>query len=189
MWPVALMMVFAVTVLVAISRSNAAQARAGGGLPGPSRTENKRDGDNSDNSIIPDRAVQMSVATGAPPTPWIPGRDDYEAIKAIERFFARAIPNPTADGRPFVQESLGHGGPQLELYVPIVSSHRPVAVLARNWDPVEKALVANLFFAGSVGGRLAEIVRNLGFENTGISRHGGLSIYRNRRGFFRQRAS
>lgn len=110
-------------------------------------------------------------------------------MKTIERFFARAIPNPTPEGRPFIQESLGHAGPQLELYVPIVSSHRPVAVLARNWDPVEKALVANLFFAGTVGGRLSEIVRNLGFENTGVSRNGGLSIYRNRRGFFRQRAS
>jgi hypothetical protein len=189
MWPVALMMLFAVTVLVAISRTNAADARSQAGLPGPSRVDNKRHGDNTDNSIIPDRTVQMSVATGAPPTPWIPSRDDHEAMKAIERFFARAIPNPTPDGRPFVQESLGHGGPQLELYVPIVSSHRPVAVLARNWDPVERALVANLFFAGSVGGRLAEIVRNLGFENTGTSRNGGLSIYRNRRGFFRQRAS
>ena len=189
MWPVALMMLFAVTVLVAISRNNAADVHARPGFAGPSRVDNRRPGDRSDNSIIPDHAVQMSVATGAPPTPWIPGRDDHEAMKTIERFFARAIPNPTPEGRPFVQESLGHAGPQLELYVPIVSSHRPVAVLARNWDPVEKALVANLFFAGSVGGRLAEIVRNLGFENTGISRNGGLSIYRNRRGFFRQRAS
>ena len=189
MSPAIIMMLFALTVLLAIRHSNAVQKQAGKGLPAPSRTDNKRDGDNTDNSIIPDRAVQLSVATGAPPTPWIPGSDDYESMKEIERFFALAIPNPSVKGRPFVKESLGHGGPQLELYVPIVSSHRPVAVLARNWDPVEKSLVANLFFAGSVGGRLAEIVRNLGFENTGISRNGGLSIYRNRRGFFRQRAS
>lgn len=155
---------------------------------GPTLTRNKRPGDGSDSSVIPSKFVQVSIATGAPPPPWIPSLDDRRTMTTIEKYFARAIPNPTKDGRPYVAETLGHGGPQLELFVPIVSAYRPVAVLARNWDPAENALVSQLFFAGTVEGRLGEIVRNLGYEQTGGSSSGSLTVFRNRRGFIRKRA-
>jgi hypothetical protein len=182
MWLVAIILFIAVTFLLLITKNHASESDETLSVSG------RRTGDRTDASVIPNRTVQLSIATGAPPTPWIPSREDRQAMAKLERFFARAIPNPTKDGRPYVDEKLGHGGPQLELYVPIVSTHRPVAILARNWDPAIKALVANLFFSGAVQGRLGEIVRELGFEAATGTIDPDITVYRNRRGFIHQRS-
>jgi hypothetical protein len=188
MWLLSLVFLLAVLVLLSLAHTRevienrrrfAFYLETGSGV---------RKAQGGDTSILSSRTVQLCVATGAPPTPWIPSREDRQAVTAIERYFARAIPNPTREGRPFVEETLGHGGPQLELYVPIVSSRTPVAVLARNWDPAVKALVSNLLFAGTVEGRLSDIVQKLGFEQTGGRPDGSVTVFRNVRGFVRQRA-
>jgi hypothetical protein len=138
-------------------------------------------------SVLQWKSVQRSIENGAPPTPWIVRGEDREAMAVLERFFARAIPNPTSDGRPFVEETLGHGGPQLELRVPILSTKTPVAVLARTWDPVDRCLESNLYFFGAVDGRLAKIVSATGFESKGSS--SDFTLYRNRQGFARRRSA
>lgn len=190
MWLVTIMLLLAIIYILALGRSASLyDQRSHAADDGISLSEKRRTRDRSDRSVIPNKAVQLSIATGAPPIPWIPSRDDSNAMATIQRYFARAIPNPTSDGRPFTEESIGHGGPQIELYVPIVSTRKPVAVLVRDWDPASRALVANLYFAGTVEGRLAEIVHSLGFDHSGGSSDGSLTVYRSRRGFFRQRAS
>ena len=190
MWLVSIILLLAIIYLLALGRSATLYDESSHSAYDRSRMGEKRQArDRTDRSVIPSRTVQLSVATGAPPTPWIPSVEDRKVMTTIQRFFARAIPNPTSEGRPFVDETLGHGGPQLELYVPIVSSRKPVAVLVRDWDAGSRALVANLYFAGTVEGRLAEIVHSLGFEHSGGSSDGSLTVYRSRRGFFRQRAS
>jgi hypothetical protein len=182
MWLVATILFIAIAFLFLLGRNQSQAASESLSVTG------RRSGDKTDASVIPNRTVQLSIATGAPPTPWIPSREDRQVMAKLEKFFARAIPNPTKDGRPYVEEKLGHGGPQLELYVPIVSTHRPIAILARNWDPAVKALVSHLFFSGAVEGRLGQMVRELGFESTDNSADADITVYRNRRGFIRQRA-
>ena len=190
MWLVAIILLLAIIYLLALGRSASLHDHQSHSAHDNSEFGVKRRArDRSDRSVIPNKAVQLSLATGAPPIPWIPSKDDAQAMVTIQRYFARSIPNPTSEGRPFVDETIGHGGPQLELYVPIVSVRKPVAVLVRDWDAGSRALVANLYFAGTVEGRLAEIVHSLGFDYSGGSSDGSLTVYRSRRGFFRQRAS
>lgn len=141
-----------------------------------------------DASILTSRNVQRSLAGGAPPIPWQLRREDSEAMDALAAYFARAIPTPTPDGRTSVREIAGHGGPQLELYVPVLSTKSPVAVLARNWDNESESLEANLFFFGAVNGRVKGIVSKLGFEPKDESANPGMTVFRNRRKFERQRA-
>ena len=141
-----------------------------------------------DISVLSTKSVQQSLSAGAPPTPWLLGKNDKEVMLALSAYFARAIPVPTSDGRVSIRETAGHGGPQLELFVPVLSSKSPVAVLARSWDPDAEDLEALLFFFGAVNERLSAIVAKLGFE-----RHDGydsreLIVFRNRRRFARQRA-
>jgi hypothetical protein len=189
MWLVAICLLLAIIYLLALGRSASLHDQRNHAADDNSELGMKRRArDRSDRSVIPNKSVQLSLATGAPPIPWIPSKDDAHTMLMIQRYFARAIPNPTRDGRPFVEETIGHGGPQLELYVPIVSIRKPVAVLVRDWDAASRALVANLYFAGTVEGRLAEIVHSLGFDHRSGSSDGSLTVYRSRRGFFRQRA-
>ena len=139
-------------------------------------------------SILTRSTVERSMASGAPPTPWMLRREDRDAIAELERYFARAIPNPTPEGRPFIEESLGFGGPQLELRVPIISSKRSVAVIFRSWDATRNVLESNLYFAGRVNDRLFAIASKAGFERTVFSdRHA--TVFRNRRGAARQRSA
>ena len=140
-------------------------------------------------SVLPKKTVLASLASGAPPTPWMLTREDRNAAGMIENFFARSIPVPTSEGRTFTKETIGHAGPQLEVYVPIVSTRRPVAVLARNWDPGSGCLESNLFFNGAVDGRLAETVAKMGFERTDMFSERGFTVFRNRRGSFRRRSA
>ena len=132
-------------------------------------------------SVLKRKAVLRSLVNGAPPAPWPLRSEDEAAIKMLQAFFARAIPNPTPDGRPFIRETLGYGGPQLELYVPIVGTKEPVAVVARTWNPASEALESQLFFAGAVAGRLADVVSRAGFEMIGPPNDAGLTVFRNRR--------
>lgn len=142
----------------------------------------------SSRSILSRSTVERSIASGAPPTPWMLRREDRDAIAEIERYFARAIPNPTPEGRPSIEESLGFGGPQLELKVPIISSKRSVAVIFRSWDATRNVLESNLYFAGRVNDRLFAIASKAGFERTVFSdRHA--TVFRNRRGAARQRTA
>lgn len=142
----------------------------------------------STRSILSRSTVERSVASGAPPTPWMLRREDRDAIAEIERYFALAIPNPTPEGRPYIEESLGFGGPQLELRVPIISAKRSVAVIFRSWDATRDVLESNLYFAGRVNDRLFAIASKAGFERTVFSdRHA--TVFRNRRGAARQRTA
>ena len=136
-------------------------------------------------SVLPRNTVLTSLASGAPPTPWMLTREDRNAAG----IFARSIPVPTSEGRTFTKETIGHAGPQLEVYVPIVSTRRPVAVLARSWDSSSGCLESNIFFNGAVDGRLAEIVAKMGFERTDMFRDRGFTVFRNRRGSFRRRTA
>jgi hypothetical protein len=140
-------------------------------------------------SVLPRNTVLTSLASGAPPTPWMLTREDRNAAGMIENFFARSIPVPTSEGRTFTKETIGHAGPQLEVYVPIVSTRRPVAVLARSWDSSSGCLESNIFFNGAVDGRLAEIVAKMGFERTDLFSDRGFTVFRNRRGSFRRRSA
>ena len=141
-----------------------------------------------ESSILTGKAVQRMLVSGAPPVPWQLRREDRQAMERVARYFARAIPTPTTDGRVTVRDTTGFGGPQLALYVPVLSARSPVAVLARSWDAETEDLEANLFFFGAVNARLGGIVEKLGFE-----RHEGYdgpdkTVFRNRRRFARQRA-
>jgi hypothetical protein len=139
-------------------------------------------------SMLQMKTVQKSLAGGAPPTPWMLRKEDWHAMSTIETFFVHAIPTP-GDGRAFIQETSGHGGPQLELYVPVLSSRSPVAVLARSWDPATESLVSNLFFFGAVKNRLADVVARTGFELVASSGNEGVTVFRNPRKIFRQRSA
>jgi hypothetical protein len=147
------------------------------------------DAQRSGTSVLPKSTVLSSLASGAPPTPWMLTREDRNAAGMIENFFARSIPVPTSEGRTFTKETIGHAGPQLEVYVPIVSTRRPVAVIARGWDAPSGCMESNLFFNGAVDGRLAEIVAKMGFERTDMFRDRGFTVFRNRRGSFRRRTA
>ena len=138
--------------------------------------------------LIQPNAVQRSLATGAPPTPWMLRREDRDAMEAIEWYFARAIPNGP-EGKPFIRESLGPGGPQLELIVPIISTRRPVAILGRIWEPASQALESVLAIFGAVEGRLAGVVAKTGFERASEPGNPEVTVFRNHRRFSRQRAS
>jgi hypothetical protein len=142
----------------------------------------------NDISMLSSKSVQQSLAAGAPPIPWMLRKDDRESMAALAAYFARAIPTPTSDGRVTVRETVGYGGPQLELYVPVLSTKSPVAALARSWDSEAEDLEALLFFFGSVNQRLSEIVAKLGFEKQDEAQKPYLTVFRNRRRFARQRA-
>lgn len=143
----------------------------------------------NDISILSGKAVQRCLASGAPPLPWILRKEDREAMATLGAYFARAIPTPTSDGRVSVRETVGYGGPQLELYVPVLSSKSPVAVLARSWDTEAEDLEALLFFFGTVNLRLSTIVSKLGFERRHEEpKNAHLTVFQNRRRFARQRA-
>jgi len=162
-------------------RASHARRREGGGTRDAGLPEKL-----ASRSILTRNAVERSIAGGAPPTPWMLRREDRDAIAEIESYFARAIPNP--DDRPFIEESLGFGGPQLELKVPIISSKRAVAVIFRSWDPTANVLESNLYFAGRVNSRLAAIASKAGFERTVFSdRHA--TVFRNQRGAAQQRSA
>jgi len=102
----------------------------------------------------------------------------------LKTMFARAIPNP--EGKPFIDETLGHGGPQLELHVPILRTHKPVAVLARSWDPVDSLLESTIFFFGTVDERLEKLLLKYGFEYS--SSTADFTAFRNHQDFTRRRA-
>ena len=143
----------------------------------------------NDISILSGKAVQRCLASGAPPLPWMLRKEDREAMATLGAYFARAIPTPTTDGRVSVRETVGYGGPQLELYVPVLSSKSPVAVLARSWDSDAEDLEALLFFFGAVNLRVSTIVAKLGFERRDEEpQNTHLTVFRNRRRFARQRA-
>src|SRR5512141_731231 len=139
--------------------------------------------------VLPKSTVLHSLANGAPPVPWTLRREDWNAIGMIENFFARSIPVPTNEGRTFTKETIGHAGPQLELYVPIISTRRPVAVLARTWDDVSGCVEPAIFFNGTVNGRLAEIGAKLGYEPSDMFSNRGFTVFRNRKGSFRRRTA
>ena len=142
----------------------------------------------SSRSILSMSTVERSIAGGAPATPWMLRREDRAAMEAIEAYFARAIPNPLPGGRPYMEESLGYGGPQLELKVPVISERRAVAVIFRSWDPARSVLESNLYFAGTVNDRLASIVASAGFELRAFS-DGRSTVFRSRRGAERQQSA
>lgn len=142
----------------------------------------------NDISILSSKAVQRCLSAGAPPIPWMLRKDDREAMSVLAAYFARAIPAPTPEGRVYTRETAGYGGPQLELFVPVLSCKSPVAVLARSWDTEAEDLEALLFFFGVVNPRLSGIVGKLGFERRDEEPNPHLTIFRNRRRFARQRA-
>lgn len=141
---------------------------------------------NDGSSVLAFDNVQRAIESGAPPTPWMLRREDREAMTGLQLLFAKAIPNPVPNGRPFIDESLGHGGPQLELRVPILRTHKPIAVLARNWDSVDGVLESNLYFFGSVDQRLEKFLAKLGFEYSSSSTE--YTAFRNNQEFVRRRA-
>jgi len=114
-----------------------------------------------ENAVLSEVEIQRSLANGAPPVPWPLRKQDHEAVELLATYFSRAIPVPTPDGRVRVVETLGHCGPQLELYVPVLSSRTPIAILVRNWHSTD--LESDLFFLGATDGRLAAVVKKLGF--------------------------
>ena len=140
----------------------------------------------SSRSILSMSTVERSIASGAPPTPWMLRREDRAAMEAIRAWFARALPNPAA--RPYIEESLGYGGPQLELKVPIISERRSVAVIFRSWDAGRSVLESNLYFAGTVNDRLAAIVASAGFELRAYSDRRS-TVFRSKRGAERQQSA
>ena len=138
----------------------------------------------NDSSVLRYETVQRCIEAGAPPTPWVLRREDHEVMARLRAMFARAIPNP--QGPPFIEESLGHGGPQLELRVPILRTHKPVAVLARSWDPVDSLLESTIFFFGEVDDRLEKLLLKYGFEYSSSSAE--FTAFRNHQDFARRRA-
>jgi hypothetical protein len=182
MWVIAAILLAVLTVLIFLFRGRSDDEIE----PPAGRRARVR---NESGPVIESRVVQSSIASGAPPTPWMLRREDHEAMDHIEWYFVHSVPCPDAEGRPFIQESVGTGGPQLELYVPIITIRHPVVVLAKTWDTSSQALISSLFFAGTVEGRLADIVSKLGFDYAGGSRDGTRTVYRDRKRFSRQRAS
>ena len=141
-----------------------------------------------DRSILSRVEVQRAISNGAPPTPWELRKQDREAIDRLATYFAKAIPVPTADGRVRTQETMGYGGPQLELFVPVLSEKTPVVVLVRNWH-TSGDLEADLFFFGAPDGRLAQIVKKLGFVLRLELQPPQVMVYRNSLDVPRKRAS
>lgn len=139
----------------------------------------------NDSSVLRYETVQRSIEAGAPPTPWVLRREDHEVMARLKAMFARAIPNP--EGRPFIDETLGHGGPQLELRVPILRTHKPIAVLARSWDPVDSLLESTIFFFGTVDERLEKLLLKYGFEYSSSTTE--FTAFRNHQDFTRRRLS
>src|SRR5687768_4245846 len=126
-----------------------------------------------ESSVLGTKAVQRMLVSGAPPVPWQLKRGDREVMEVLAGYFARAIPTPYSDGRVSIRDTVGYGGPQLALYVPVLSSKSPVAVLARSWDAETEDLEAKLFFFGAVNKGVAAIVERLGYErHTGIDSPG-----------------
>ena len=80
---------------------------------------------------------------------------------------------------------VGNGGPQLQLYVPVLSTKSPVAVLARSWDPDAEDLEALLFFFGVVNPRVLGIVSKFGFERREPESR-DVAVFRSRRRFARR---
>lgn len=142
----------------------------------------------SSRSILSMSTVQRSIASGAPPTPWMLRREDRAAMEAIRAYFARALPNPVPGGRPYIEESLGYGGPQIELKVPLISEKRSVAVIFRSWDAGRSVLESNLYFAGTVNPRLSGIVASAGFELRAYSDRRS-TVFRSKRGTERQQSA
>lgn len=139
-------------------------------------------------SVLSKIEVQRCLANGAPPVPWTFRDEDHEVMKKLATFFSRAIPVPTTEGRVVTRESFGYGGPQLELYVPVLSEKSPVAVLIRNWHSGDD-LEADLFFYGAPDGRLATILGRLGFiERNDVDASAG-PVFRQRSNVSRRRAS
>ena len=66
-------------------------------------------------SVLSKIEVQRCLSNGAPPVPWKLRQEDSKAMEQLASYFAKAIPVPTAEGRVVVKESMGYGGPQLEL--------------------------------------------------------------------------
>jgi hypothetical protein len=122
-------------------------------------------------SILSRMEVQRALSSGAPPTPWELRSKDRESIDLLARYFAQAIPVPTPDGRVRIVESMGYAGPQLAIYVPVLSDNAPVAVLTRNWYSGTE-LETDLFFFGALDGRLAAMVSQLGFHPRGAQQKG-----------------
>ena len=139
-------------------------------------------------SVLSKIEVQRCLANGAPPVPWNLRSEDHEAMDKLAKYFSKAIPVPTAEGRVSVKESFGYGGPQLELFVPVLSEKSPAAILIRNWHSGED-LEADLFFYGATDGRLATILNKLGFiKRSDVDATAG-SVFRQRHPPARQRAS
>jgi hypothetical protein len=143
---------------------------------------------NYDRSILSRVEVQRAISNGAPATPWDLRKQDHEAIDRLATYFAKAIPVPTEDGRVRIVESAGYGGPQIELFVPVLSEKTPVVVLARNWH-TSGDLEADLFFFGAPDGRLAQIVKQLGFVQRHEPQPPQVIVYRNSLDIPRKRAS
>ena len=139
-------------------------------------------------SILSMTEVQRSIVNGAPPVPWQLKPEDRETMQTLATYFAKAIPVPTEDGRVTVTETIGYGGPQLELYVPVLSCKNPVAVLVRNWHAAG-SLEADLHFFGAPDGRLAAILTRLGFKKRGDLHYSGTSVYQNAKPADHKRAS
>jgi hypothetical protein len=137
-------------------------------------------------SILSRLEVQRALTNGAPPTPWELRKEDREAIDLLARYFAQAIPVPTSEGRVRIVESVGHAGPQLAIYVPVLSDKTPVAVITRNWHSGGE-LETDLFFFGAPDGRLASMVSRLGFIPR-RSNEKGVTIFQHSR-IARKRAS
>jgi hypothetical protein len=137
-------------------------------------------------SILSRMEVQRAVSNGAPPTPWDLRDEDRESMDLLARYFAQAIPCPTPDGRVRVVESVGYAGPQLAIYVPVLSDKTPMAVITRNWHGGHD-LETDLFFFGAPDGRLAAMVSRLGFLPR-RQQEKGVTIFRHAAGT-RRRAS
>ena len=138
-------------------------------------------------SILSRIEVQRALANGAPQTPWDLRKEDRESLDLLARFFAQALPVPTPEGRVRIVESMGHAGPQLAIYVPVLSEKTPVAVITRNWHS-GTALETDLFFFGSLDGRLASMLARLGFVPR-KAQEKGVTIFQQMHAAGRQRAS
>jgi len=140
-----------------------------------------------ESSILSRMEVQRALVHGAPPTPWELRPEDRDAIEVLARYFAQAIPVPTPEGKVRIVESVGYGGPQLAVYVPVLSEKNPAAVLHRNWHGHED-VESDLFFFGAADGRLAQIVSRLGFIQLNSSEP-GVTLFQKPHALPRKRAS
>ena len=139
-------------------------------------------------SVLSKIEVQRCLSSGAPPVPWTLRSEDHHAMDELAKYFSKAIPVPTLEGRVLIKESFGYGGPQLELFVPVLSEKSPAAILIRNWHSGDD-LEADLFFYGATDGRLATILNRLGFIKRSDVEASAGSVFRQRQPAARQRAS